>query len=347
MQHSEDAPWQHPVASHRIQDARHADLRGHCRGKAACDERCGEQAAEQDAASAVHQVERRCACAQVGEVGEDQAGDPGAHGKDHATGEGGQDDRARNGLLRLACLLRQRRHGVESEECESEDRATRCQVRQVGALAEERIEQPNRLRIAGDVSDTRDYEDHDEHDLRADESEVDVRHEVDSDEVQDGNEQHRGHNPDPKRDGRKHSAHVLPNEDVAQDGQQQVVEQQRPAGHEPEVAAERLLRVRICRARDGVLLHHVCVAVRREQHGDRRDDVRAGQVSIGCLGRVSVARENGERKHVRESEDQQGWRPEAALEVHARYGRLECLRQRGILTRVCSDDADQGLSPPV
>ncbi len=253
----------------------------------------------------MHQVERWRRRAQVLVVRENQSGNPGAHGEDQAAGERGQHDRARDGLARILCLLRQRRHGVEAEERQGEDGAAGREVRKVRALAKERVEEPNRLRVPGQVAHARNHKDDDEDDLRSDQRQVHVGDQVDADEIEDGHEQHGHDDPYPERDGRQHGGHVLADQYVAEDGQQEVVEQERPSGHEAEMAAECLLRVRVRRSSDRILAHHVGVAVRGEEHGNRREHVGAGEVSRGGLGGVAVAGEDCEGEHVGEAEDEQ------------------------------------------
>ncbi|MNP02266.1 hypothetical protein D3C76_941150 [compost metagenome] len=155
----------------------------------------------------------------------------------------------------------------------------------------------------------------DENDLRADNQVAGLGHRVDADDVEHGNQGDRREDDGPDRDAREGDVQEQANEQVIDHRQEQVVEQQRPAGEKADARPECQVGVGVGRAGNRKTPDHEAVGRGREEHGQQGDQVGAGGASPGEFGDDAVGGENGQRDHVHQPEEHQGGKPEDAAQL--------------------------------
>ncbi|MCY1176298.1 hypothetical protein D9M73_165640 [compost metagenome] len=110
--------------------------------------------------------------------------------------------------------------------------------------------------------------------------------------------------------------------------QEQVIQQQRPAGQEADIGAEGHVGVGIGRTRDREALDHEAVGRGGEQHGHQGDDIGAGRAATSKFGDDAVSGEEGQRDHVHQAEEHQGGQAEDTAELDG--GGAGCVGHRSI-----------------
>ncbi|MCY1294054.1 hypothetical protein D9M70_433350 [compost metagenome] len=237
-------------------------------------------------------------------------GDQRQHEEQHAGTHRGDDDGAGNVAFRVARFLGQGGHRVETEEGQAEHRGPGHQRREAGlaAIAEEgcgevdgRVEQA----LAGHGQ-----EHGDEDQLGDDDQVAHARHRADAEDVQHRHQPDGGDHEDPGRHLGEGDVEEQADHQVVDHRQEQVIQQQRPAGEKAHAGAEAQAGVGVRRAGDGVAADHEAVRQRGEDHRQQGHHVGQGGAPAGHLGDHAVGGEDGQRHHVDQAEEHQGGQPE-------------------------------------
>ena len=165
-----------------------------------------------------------------------------------------------------------------------------------------RLEQRHRLGLPAEVVDRQPHEHHDEHQLGHDQHPIDPGNRLDTHQIQRRHQGNGAQYPYGGGHGRKVFGQVDADQQIAEQRQEDVVQQQGPAGDKAEGGAKRLARIGVDRARIRVRLDHAPIAVGRQQHGSQGQQVGGGQVPLGHLGHQTVGGEHRQRHHIRQPE---------------------------------------------
>ncbi|MNC24932.1 hypothetical protein D3C75_730030 [compost metagenome] len=241
--------------------------------------------------------------------------DIGQHGEQHAGEQGGEDDCPWHIAAGIAAFFGQGRDSVKAEERQAQHRRTSHQraearLRTVAQQWRKQVE-----RLAGQGLAGQGDEHHDEDDLCADDQVAGLGHRVNADHVEQRDQGNRGQRDRPCGDGWKGDVQEQADQQVVDHRQEQVVEQQRPAGQEAHVRAEGHVGVGVRRARDREALDHEAVGGGGEQHGHQGDDIGAGRATTSKFGDDAVSSEDGQRDHVHQAEEHQGGQAEDTAEL--------------------------------
>jgi hypothetical protein len=167
-------------------------------------------------------------------------------------------------------------------------------------------------------------EDHQEDQLGRQEQPVDQRGERDPDVVDHRVHGQEHHDPDPLGQVGENPGHRLGREHAEQGRDQQVVQQDRPAGQEADVLVEPAPDVGVDGAGHREGLRHLRVGDRGEDHRDQADQVDQRRHALGLVVHRSEDRPWGDRHHEDQAVDDQvrgGQRPPELLAV-AELGEL-------------------------
>ena len=124
-------------------------------------------------------------------------------------------------------------------------------------------------------------EDHHDGDLDDHDAGVQVGHQVDATQVEQGHHGDQCHNEDPRRDAGEDRFQVNFGQQNVDHRHKQIIKQRGPAHHEADVRADRLLRVGVGGAGGREAFNQLSVTDRRKQDGNQRNSVGGGNVTIG------------------------------------------------------------------
>jgi len=157
------------------------------------------------------------------EVGLDEV----RHGDEHhATDQGGEEDRPRDGLARVAGFFGQASDGVKAQEREAQDGRAGGQCAELGLTVGERDQAPGRAKPFTVVQATHAQVDEhgDDRHLHAHEQQVEVRHQVHAAHVDQADEGHESGYPHPCGYFREHCREVQLGQQGIDHWQQQVIQ---------------------------------------------------------------------------------------------------------------------------
>ena len=231
----------------------------------------------------------------------------GQYREQHACRQGGEHDRARYVAARITGFFGQGRYRIEAQERQAQHCCTGHQRIESGfaAVAQQWRKVVDRATAAQRRARQRN-EHHDENHLGADDQVAGLGHRTNADDVEHGHQRNRGKDEHPGRDGGKGDVEEQPDQQVVDHRDEQVIEQQRPAGEKADVRAEGNVGVGICGAGNRVTAHHDAVGRGGEQHGGEGHQIGPGGTSASGLGDDAVGGEYGQRHHIDQSEKHQG-----------------------------------------
>ena len=282
--HLAEHAGQHAVAAHGEQQARGGDLGVHDVGDAdGHDVDHQHEVLQQQAAGGVASIEEAHIGIGVRPVGQNEGGHVGL-GHEHDDHDAQRDEDAlADVLLGTMGLLSQGGHAVEAEEGQAGQGDGRCHEVEVHltGLVERLGGELTVAAAAGDVHAAHGDEHDERHDLHGEDDPVHTLRHGDAAHVHVGVEGDEHQHPQPPgRAGHERGAPVG-HHDQQKRGNQDVVQQNEPAGHEAHVGVDGALHIGVHRAGDGKLVGHRRVAQGREADGDKADDVHERRQAAG------------------------------------------------------------------
>ncbi|MNZ62199.1 hypothetical protein D3C78_803150 [compost metagenome] len=308
--------WQDPVTTHGVENPRYRSLRSQGRAQAASDVSGGKEIGQELPARLEHHlVGRRVGIGEMA-AGQHQLADVGEQGEQYAGAQCGEDDRSRHGTLCILGFFREGRNRVKTEERQTQHGRTCHQMieARLAAITEQWREEIDRLTTPQRFERQRD-EHADEDDLRTDNQVAGLGHRMYADYVEHGNQSDRSEDDGPHRNAREGDVQEQADQQVIDHRDEQVVEQQRPAGKKADARSKGQVGVGVGGAGDRKTPDHEAVGSRREEHGQQRYQIGPGSTATGEFGDDAVGGEDGQRDHVNQAEEHQGGEAEDTAQL--------------------------------
>ena len=121
----------------------------------------------------------------------------------------------------------------------------------------------------------------DDGDLDEHDEAVEVRHQLDATQVQEGHHGHQAEDEDPGIDAGEHGGQVDLGQEDVDHRHEHVVEQGGPAHHETHIGVEHLLGIGVGRPRRGEAAHQMAVAEGGQQDAAKGQQVGGGDAAVG------------------------------------------------------------------
>ena len=233
-------------------------------------------------------------------------------------------------------LLGERAHGVEPDEAVGGDGPARDDGAHGGPAVPERLEVDAQPRGREHVPQGQHHEEHQDEHLEREQRDVHPGGEPDADDVEHRGDHDEGEDEDPLRHAGELCREVGGADEPDHHRQEEVVEHDRPADHEPDAGADAAPGVAVRGPGDGVLARHLPVAQRREDHGDGREQVAAGERAAADLREGPERRQHDERGDVGQPEQDHRPQRDRSVQVAGVLGRVAGVlgHVAGVLGRV-------------
>ncbi|MNQ79896.1 hypothetical protein D3C85_948560 [compost metagenome] len=255
----------------------------------------------------------------MGQLHEVRGGD-----EDQPADQGDQQDGPGDGAARVAGFLGEGAHRIETEEGIAGDGGAAHDQRQLHAFLEEGLERPQRLaRIPQHVVHAERDEGQQHEELHQHQHAVDLLRQAQAHHVDGGGHADEGQHPDRLWHRRKGRVQVGRTDQPDGHGQEQVVQQHRPAGEEAQLGVDGLAHVAVGRAGHREGRGHPCITEGGEEHGHGGRDVGRRYQAARGVGEDAEGTEDNDRGHVGDAEKHHRPQRQGALKMsHYRYSEL-------------------------
>lgn len=210
-----------------------------------------------------------------------------------------QINRFRQAFRRVFRLLRQRRHRIEAKEAETEQRNDGQQRRDadLGIVKRHGRKQRPFSFATLQAVDRQNEKEQKNKQLQQKHVRVELRCQLDAENVDRRNDGDKGHNPDEHRNRREKGRQRDADEQGTDHRAEHVVDNDRPADNKTDVRTKCLLGKRVGRPRIRERFDQLRVAVRGKQHDNHGDGVSRGHHSVRTMYGDTIRREKRLRSH--------------------------------------------------
>ncbi|MNE20835.1 hypothetical protein D3C80_1139770 [compost metagenome] len=213
--------------------------------------------------------------------------------------QGDQHDRPGNGAAWIAGFFGQGADRVEAQERVTGDGRAAHDQRHLHVAIEERLDRPQwRACITADVMHAQRDEGDQHQELHQHQQGIDAVGQLQADDVDRAGDADERQYPDPLRHRRECGVEVGRADQPDRHGQEQVIEQHRPTGDEPEFRADGLAHIAVGRAGHRERRSHPPIAHGSEEHRHQRREVRGRHHAGGGLSEDAKGAEHNDRRHV-------------------------------------------------
>ena len=143
---------------------------------------------------------------------------------------------------------------------------------------------------------------------------------VNADDVDDAGQHDVGDDPDPARHVRQRRGEIGRADQPDHHGQEEIVEQDRPADQETRMDVDRSPRIAVGGAGNRMDRRHAAIAVGRQQDGGERDQIGAGRRALRLHRQHAERAEHDHRRHIGQAEQHDRAQSQAAVELYSLAG---------------------------